>query len=139
MAIVVVVVAAMGGRDDGAARPAAVTAGESGAPLELMSMRHVRDGNTLTVTGLVRNPPDGFEARRVTAVVFAFDRAGSFVASARAPLDFTVLAPDDESPFVVTLSNVGDVARYRVSFRTESGLLRHLDRRAGQLQLAGNQ
>ena len=39
-------------------------------------------------------------------------------------------APGDESPFVVTIPNVADVARYRVSFRTEAGTLRHVDRRA---------
>jgi hypothetical protein len=144
LAIIVVVVAAMGRSDSPDAREGtAATQQEAGAPahgapLELMSMRHERDGGTLTVTGLVRNPPNGSEARRVTAVVFAFDRTGAFVGSGRAPLDFVVLQPDDESPFVVTLPNMSDVARYRVSFRTEAGLLRHLDRRATQLQIAGN-
>ena len=84
-----------------------------------MSMRHSREGTTLTVTGLVRNPAGGAEARRVTAVVFAFDRNGGFTASGRAPLDFVVLEPGDESPFVVTIPNVTEVAKYRVSFRTE--------------------
>ena len=140
MAIALVVYAAMGGEQREETAPGARTVAASGAaPLELVSMRHARNGDTLTVTGLVRNPPAGAEARRVTAVVFAFDRTGSFVASSRAPLDFVVLQPDDESPFVVTLPNAGEVARYRVSFRTEEGLLRHLDRRASRMQLAGNQ
>ena len=72
---------------------------------------------------------------RIAAVVFTFDRDGSFVTSARAPLDFTTLEPGDESPFVVTIPNVGDVGRYRVSFRTDAGVVRHVDRRA-QSQLA---
>jgi hypothetical protein len=132
MAVIVVVAAAMGTRD----RPASAAAvAQEVAPLELMSMRHVRDGATLTVTGLVRNPPAGAEARRVAAVVFVFDRAGGFVTSGRAPLDFVVLEPGGESPFVVTVPNVADVARYRVSFRTETGVVRHVDRRAEQLQL----
>lgn len=138
MAVIVVVAAAMGsGGGEGTRQPAGAAAGQD-AMLELMSMRHVREGSTLTVTGLVRNPPAGVQARRVTAVVFAFDRDGGFIGSARAPLDFVVLEPDDESPFVVTLPNAAGVARYRVSFRTEEGLLRHLDRRADQMQIAGN-
>ena len=52
------------------------------------------------------------------------------------PLDFTTLEPGDESPFVVTIPNVASVGRYQVSFRTESGLLRHVDRRSDQVRLA---
>jgi hypothetical protein len=127
MAVTVVVAAAMGNRSTGAATAASPS---SGVPLELMSMRHSREGTTLTVTGLVRNAPGGAAARRVTAVVFAFDRSGGFTASGRAPLDFLVLEPGEESPFVVTIPGVADVAKYRVSFRTEHGVMRHVDRRA---------
>jgi hypothetical protein len=134
MAVFVVVAAAMGNRSTGAAASASVAPEQ--APLELMSMRHSREGTTLTVTGLVRNPPGGAEARRVTAVVFAFDRNGGFTASGRAALDFVVLEAGDESPFVVTIPNVTEVAKYRVSFRTENGMMRHVDRRAEQMQLA---
>jgi hypothetical protein len=136
MAVVVVVAAAMGNRSTGAAASSAAVAAKT--PLELMSMRHTREGTTLTVTGLVRNPPGGIEARRVTAVVFAFDRNGGFTASGRAPLDFVVLEPGDESPFVVTIPNVTEVAKYRVSFRTDDGMMRHVDRRAEQLQLSSH-
>jgi hypothetical protein len=137
MGIIVIVAAAMG-NDGSSASSRAALALPSNAPLELMSMRHTLDKSTLTVTGLVRNPKAGQQARRVAAVVFAFDRTGAFVASGRAPLDFVVLEPDDESPFVVTIPNIKDVARYRVSFRTDDGVVRHVDRRAEQLQLAGN-
>jgi hypothetical protein len=137
MAVVVVVAAAMGNRSTGAAASSETVATEK-APLELMSMRHTREGTTLTVTGLVRNPSGGVEARRVTAVVFAFDRSGGFTASGRAPLDFVVLEPGDESPFVVTIPNVTEVAKYRVSFRTDDGMMRHVDRRAEQLQLSSH-
>ena len=102
--------------------------------LELVSMEHTREGRTLTVKGLVRNPRLGVPRSKVSAVVSAFDRKGAFVASSHAGLDFTTLAPGDESPFVVTISNVSGVARYRVSFRTEAGALRHLDRRADVLR-----
>src|SRR5688500_5200792 len=104
------------------------------AALELVSMRHAREGRALTVTGLVRNPRVGVPRSNIAAVVFVFDRSGGFVASGRAALDFTNLAPGDESPFVVKIPDVAGVARYRVSFRTEAGILRHLDRRADQLQ-----
>lgn len=100
------------------------------APLELVSMRHAREGRSLRVTGLVRNPADGAPLASVAALVFAFDRSGDFVASGRAALDLPTLEPGDESPFVVTLTDLAEVGRYRVSFRTEAGPLRHVDRRA---------
>ena len=128
LAIALVVAAAMANRDH--AQPVAGRA--DAAPLELVSMRHTRNGRGLTVSGLVRNPPSGAPLTHIAAVVFAFDHSGSFVASGRAALDFTILEPGDESPFVVTVPDVADVGRYRVSFRTEAGLLRHIDRRAAQ-------
>jgi hypothetical protein len=134
MAILLVVVVAMSSRDripEEAPASVAPVADESHAPpLELVSMRHTREGNGLTVTGLVRNPHAGAVVTHVEAVVLAFDRDGNFMVSMRAPLDFTTLAPGDESPFVVKLPDAAAVARYRVSFRTEAGLLRHVDRRA---------
>lgn len=134
LAIALVVAAAMANRD----HPQPGAARADSAPLELVSMRHTRHGSTLTVSGLVRNPRAGEPLDRIAAVVFAFDRSGSFVASGRASLDFTILAPGDESPFVVTVPDVADVGRYRVSFRTETGILRHLDRRAASLQVSVN-
>jgi hypothetical protein len=111
-------------------------AAKAPSPLELLSMRYQRQGTTLTVSGLVKNPAGGAAVNRVTAVVFAFDRSGAFVASGRAPLDFSALAPGDESPFVVNVPNVSDVARYRVTFRSGDGVVRHIDRRTNQVQLA---
>jgi hypothetical protein len=105
---------------------AAVTTADSS--LELLSMKHEREGDALTVTGLVRNGGNA-AAQRLIAVVFAFDRDGNFVASGRAPLEFLSLAPGDESPFRVSVPNVGDVDRYRVSFRSEAGVVRHVDQR----------
>jgi hypothetical protein len=72
----------------------------------------------------------------ITAVVFAFDRAGAFMASGRAALDVNALGPGDQSPFIVNIPNVLDVARYRVTFRSSSGVVRHIDRRSNQVQLA---
>lgn len=102
---------------------------EAPAPLTLVSMRHARQGETLTVTGLVRNDA-GRRTEPLVAVILAFDKAGDFVASARAPIDLSTLSPGDESPFRVAVPHVPDVARYRVSFRTGAGAVPHLDRRA---------
>jgi hypothetical protein len=117
-------------------RESQATSARGTAPLELISMRHTRNGDTLTVTGLVRNPRNGASIARVNAVVLAFNRAGVFVASGRAALDFTTLDPGDESPFVVTIPSVSEVGRYRVSFRTDAGVVRHVDRRSDPTGLA---
>ncbi|MGH9349189.1 MAG: hypothetical protein ACRD26_18195 [Vicinamibacterales bacterium] len=132
MALVMLVAVAMSNR--GAAGVG--TGPREPAPLELVSMRHERERDTLRVLGLVRNPPGSGDMTHVSAVVFAFNRAGAFVASGRAALDFTTLEPGDESPFVVTIPGVADVGRYRVSFRTEAGVVRHVDRRADAMRLA---
>ena len=142
MVVTIVVGAIIGARmsDNAAASTAPAPRGtittKAAAPLELMSMRHERQGTTLTVTGLVRNPPQGIAMNGITAVVFAFDRAGAFITSARAALDVSALAPGDQSQFVVNIPNVLDVARYRVTFRSSSGIVRHIDRRSNQVQLA---
>ncbi len=123
-------------RTSNPAQASAKAASGEGRPLELMSMRYQRQGTTLTVSGLVKNPAAGGAVNGVIAVVFAFDHNGAFVASGRAPLDFSALAPGDESPFVVNVPNVSDVARYRVTFRSGNGVVRHIDRRTNQVQLA---
>jgi hypothetical protein len=127
-AVSVIVVIAMTG-DRPMTNPAEPVA-TSGAPasLELVSMRHQRGADALTVTGLVRNAGPA-TAGEIIAVVFAFDRDGNYVASGRAALDFPALASGDESPFTVSVPDVQDVGRYRVSFRTETGVVRHVDRR----------
>jgi hypothetical protein len=112
------------------------TASKTAAPLELMSMRYTRQGTTLTVSGLVKNPSTGAAVNGVTAVVFVFNRDGAFISSGRAPLDFSALAPGDQSPFIVNVPNVSDVARYRVTFRSGDGVVRHIDRRSDRVQLA---
>ena len=108
-------------------------------PLELVSLRHDRQSSKLAVSGLVRNPIAGRPVERLSAVVFLFDQQGSFLASAKAPVDFVKLGAGDESPFVVSLAAPANVARYRVSFRTDEGIVPHIDRRdappiAGQEQ-----
>ena len=137
MAVGIIVLIAMTGdrHDTPAAASAPASAARAQDSLELLSMRHERSGDALTVTGLVRNP--GAAPGPIIAVVFAFDRDGGFVASGRAPLEFATIAAGDESPFQVTIPDVKDVGRYRVSFRTTAGVVRHVDRRP-TLQVAAN-
>jgi hypothetical protein len=133
MAVGIIVLVAMTSdrRATSAAEPEAAPASvaQSTQELELLSMRHTRAGGNMTVTGLVRNRGEA-GAAAIMAVVFVFDRDGGFVASGRAPLDFARIANGDESPFQVTIPDVKEVGRYRVSFRTESGIVPHVDRRA---------
>jgi hypothetical protein len=97
--------------------------------LALLSMQHDRDERTLTVTGLVRNQ-GATPASGITAVVSVFDRTGRAMASASAPLEGQPLAPGGESSFRVAIPQSSDVARYRVRFQNEDGVIRHVDRRA---------
>lgn len=107
------------------------TAAVAAAPVELVSLAHDRQDDTLRITGLVQNPRDGVEHRGVVAVASLFDAAGTLVASGQAPLDFTRLAPGDESPFVILVPHADGVARYRLGFRTDDGrVLAHVDRRS---------
>ena len=101
------------------------------APLELLSLRHTQEPDRLTITGLVQNPRGAAPLVRVVATAFTFGPDGAFLASARAPIDFTSLASGDESPFVVTVPVSGAVARYRVGFRGEDGtVIAHVDKRS---------
>jgi hypothetical protein len=108
---------------------AAAAARSSVAPLELVSLRHERHGSRLSLAGLVRNPSAGMPVEDLTTVVFLFDAQGGFITSGRAGVDFKRIAPGDESPFVITVEAPSNVARYRVSFRNDAGLVAHVDRR----------
>jgi hypothetical protein len=126
---------ASGSARRGTPAPAATTATNAPAagnpPLELLSLRHAQESQSLTVTGLVRNPRTGASLSRIVATAFVFAADGTFLSSSRAPLDFTTLTPGDESPFVVTVPVTGEVARYRIGFRTEDGrVIAHVDKRA---------
>jgi hypothetical protein len=112
-----------------ATQPAAASA-QAAPGLELLSLHDTRQPGTLTITGLVQNPRDGAMLTRVTVTAFAFDEGGAFLASGRALLDITALAPGDESPFVVTVPVTERVARYRIGFRGDDGrVIAHIDRR----------
>jgi hypothetical protein len=114
----------------GGSGDATSTAALAPRPLDLLSLRHVQEAGTTTITGLVRNPRDAAPIERVTAVVSFFDRSGAFLSSSRAPLDFVRIRPGEESPFQISVPTPAGVGRYRVSFRlAEGGVLPHVDRR----------
>lgn len=98
-------------------------------PIELVALGHERDGDRLTVRGVVRNPGSGARVERLSVVVFLFNRDGGFVTSGRAAIEAPSLAPGGESTFVVTAPAAAGVDRYRVSFRTDAGIVPHVDKR----------
>jgi hypothetical protein len=109
------------------------------SPLELVSLTSSRQNDKLAVSGLVRNPVNGKPVERLSAVVFLFDRTGTFITSSRANVDFLKIGAGDESPFVVSLDAPQTVARYRVSFRTDDGIVPHVDRRSASPAVEGEQ
>jgi len=118
-------------RQAGAGTAASAAPVTAAAPLELLSLRHSHEEGRLVITGLVQNPRAGETLTRVVATAFLFGADGTFLASGRAPLDFSTLAAGDESPFVVGVPVTTTVARYRIGFRGEDGrVIAHVDRRA---------
>lgn len=107
----------------------AAGAAAAATSLELVSLRHERQGPNLAVSGLVRNPAVGHAVNGVSAVVLLFDQAGGLVTSGHAQIDRAQLGPGDESPFAIAIAAPPTVARYRVSFKTEAGVMPHIDRR----------
>ena len=119
--------AAQGRISAGGAQPAA---NPTGPGLELLSLRDTRQTGSLMITGLVRNAHGADAMSRVTVTAYVFDDNGAFLASGRAPIDVTALAPGDESPFVVSVPVTETVARYRIGFRTDDGrVIAHIDKR----------
>jgi len=97
--------------------------------IELMSMRHALDGETLIVSGLVRNPSTT-ATPALSAVVSVLGRNGQIVARGESPLDPVMLEPGKETSFRVSVPQVADPGRYRVAFLNGSHIVPHLDRRA---------
>jgi hypothetical protein len=98
-------------------------------PLELIALGHERDGDRLTVRGVIRNPPSGGRFDKLVVVVFLFDADGGFLTSGRATIDNATLVGGGESSFLVNIPGAATVARYRVSFRTDSAVVPHVDKR----------
>jgi hypothetical protein len=107
----------------------AVAPAATSAPLELLALEHDRDGDRFIVRGIVRNSTaaaiDG-----VTAVISVFGYDGRLITSESGVLAVDTLAAGTETPFMVILPGADAVDRYHLSFRTPSGIVPHLDRRA---------
>jgi hypothetical protein len=132
---IVAVIVAIGYALTSFTRPAQTSASQAALhqslPLELMTLRHSQEQNSLTITGLVHNPRTGAAISHASAVAFLFGPDGALVASGQASLDYATLAPGDESPFVIKIPVSGRVSRYRVGFRGPDGaVIAHVDRRA---------
>jgi len=86
--------------------------------------------DVVMVSGGEPHPLSGAARRADTdAVVFTFDRAGTLITSVRSALADTELRGGAESPFSVVIPGGAQVNRYRISFRTGSQVLPHVDRR----------
>ncbi len=99
-----------------AAHASTIDAGSAGTAvatpaLELVALGHERDGDALTVRGLVRNPAGGAVVNRLVAVVSLFDREGRFLSSAHTTVDPAAFAPGRESPFVINIPDARTVER----------------------------
>jgi hypothetical protein len=100
------------------------------APIELVALGYEREGDHLTIRGVVRNPSTGAVLERVTAVVLLFREDGGFLTSGRATVESSALGPGGETTFAVTVPGANGVGRYRVSFRTDERVVPHIDRRS---------
>jgi hypothetical protein len=107
------------------AQPAAAAA----ASIELVSMHHALDGETLIVSGLVRNPSTT-ETPALSATISVLGRDGQVLARGESRLDAEVLGPGRETTFRVSVPDVSDPGRYRVAFMNGSQIVPHVDRRS---------
>jgi hypothetical protein len=96
-------------------------------------MRHVRDGDTLIVTGLVRNS-GGTSTPGLAVVVMAEDRMRQVVSRAQAPLAPRSLGAGKETTFRVTVAYSGELRRYRLRFVDGGQVVPHIDRRSGAVR-----
>ncbi|MEI6670115.1 MAG: FxLYD domain-containing protein [Acidobacteriota bacterium] len=125
----------MGGQQRPVA-PESKQAAGAGSSLELMSLDSARDGDRVTIRGLVKNPLTGHRVDGLQAVAFLFDRRGQYIGATSAVVAQGALAPGAESPFEVPLAAGGlQVGRYRLSFRVADTPVPHVDRRS---DVAGN-
>jgi hypothetical protein len=101
----------------------------SASSIELVSMRHTLDGETLVVSGLVRNPM-ATATPALSAVVSVLGQDGRIVARGESALDPAMLEPGKETNFRVSVPRVAEPDRYRVAFVNGSHIVPHVDRRA---------
>ena len=111
---------------------------EAPPPVELETMSHVRQGDVLIVSGIVRNTSNR-DTARLSAEITAFGPDGTLVARGRAPIEADVLHAGQSSRFNIRLEAVRTVGRYRVSFQDSAGVVRHVDARdRGTQEAAGH-
>jgi hypothetical protein len=127
-AVLLVAVAAVGLLTAG--RGAAPLPRPAASPLELLSLEHTRAGGRLAVRGVVKNPPSAASVDNVTAVLYLFDRAGTYLGASRAPLAERRLGPGAAAAFEVPIAEGLTVGRYRVTFEADAHAVPHVDRRA---------
>jgi hypothetical protein len=116
----------VGMNSGGRARPAVAASPSS---IELLAMRHALDGETLIVSGLVRNPT-ATVTPALSAVVSVLGRDGQIASRGESPLDPAMLEPGKETNFRVSVPHVLEPGRYRVAFVNGSHIVPHVDRRA---------
>lgn len=119
----VVLIAMVGDLYEPPAQPLVAPHAES---IELLSLDASRKGASIAITGLVRSDTE-HPLTAVTAVVTAYDVKGRPIGRGSVPL--ATIQPRRESRFVVTIAEAGEAARYRVSFRGATGIIRHVDSR----------
>lgn len=137
LVVALAVAATVAIRHQPVAAATAATAGTDAGTLELVTLGAHRNGAALTISGVVRNSHEGQPHSDLSALISLFDRQGALVSSTTVTLDYPRLQPGDESPFSMTATEAATVARYRVSFRSGSARVPHVDRRetaAGPVQ-----
>ena len=99
------------------------------APVELLSLDHRRQGDYLTVSGSLRNPPAGRERTKLSVTATALDRTGAIIGTGQTPLPVAALPPGGETAFTIALPDADLIGRYRVRFMEDRSRLPHVDRR----------
>ena len=112
-------------------------AGRGARRSSCVALGHERDGDRLTVRGVVRNPASGAAVDRLTAVVFLFDRDGGFLTSGR--VDRRVVRPCGRAANRIFVVTVPGAARRRAGIVSASGpttaIVPHVDRREHRRRL----
>ena len=98
-------------------------------PVELLSLDHRRQGDYLTVSGSLRNPPAGRERTKLSVTATSLDRTGAIIGTGQTPLPVAALPPGGEAAFTIALPDADLIGRYRVSFMEDRSKLPHVDRR----------
>jgi hypothetical protein len=96
--------------------------------LALLSLAHEHKDRRLAVSGTVRNTGPA-AARDVFVTVEWLDSSGVPLGQASAPLPARALLSGSTSSFQVFLPAGAKISRYRVGFRGELGVVRHVDLR----------